>query len=124
MVSKGAVQLQGSRFSPALAYIAAALCLSGPLAAQSITGTILGTVFDPSKSVIAGAKVTVTSVAQGFNQQSATDSLGEYIFTHLPPGLYSVMVGAAGFQTVTIPNVELQLDQRARVDATLQPEAR
>ena len=123
MVSKGANYSPGSRFWPALACLAAALFLSVPLEAQSITGTILGTVFDPTKSVIAGAKVTVTNIAQGWNQQSVTDSLGEYIFTHLPPGEYSVMVGAAGFQTLTVPNVELQLDQRARVDGTLQPGA-
>src|ERR1700722_10787788 len=91
-----------------------------PLMAQSVTGTILGTVFDPSKAVITGAKVKATNTAQGWSQESVTDELGDYIFTHLPPGEYSISVTTAGFQTVTIPSINLQVDQRARVDATLQ----
>src|SRR5262249_12864476 len=100
-----------------LSLILAIFCSASlPLAAQSVTGTILGTVFDPSKAVIAGAKVTATNTAQGWNQQSVTDASGDYIFTHLPPGDYAISVSAAGFQSVTIPNINLQVDQRARVD--------
>src|SRR5262249_44151466 len=91
--------------------------------AQSITGTILGTVYDPSKSVIARAKVSLTSMAQGWTRSDETDSLGNYIFTNLPPGGYSIAVAAAGFQTVTVPDVQVLLDQRARVNAMLQPGA-
>lgn len=89
--------------------------------AQSITGTILGTVRDPSQAVIAGAKVTVTNVLQGWNQTANTDAAGDYIFTHLPPGKYSVTVSAAGFQQFTAADIELRVDQRARVDANLSP---
>ncbi len=96
---------------------------SGAVRAQSITGTILGTVYDPSKSVITGAKVSVTSVSQGWTRSDATDSLGNYIFTNLPPGGYSIAVAATGFQTLTIPDVQVLLDQRARVDAVVQPGA-
>ncbi len=99
----------------------AAVCL--PLGAQSITGTILGTIFDPSQAVVAGAKVTVTNVAQGWTLSANSDSLGNYIFTHLPPGRYQVQVSLAGFQTLTIPDIDVAVDQRARVDATLQPGA-
>lgn len=105
--------------------IAAVLFLlaTSPLAAQSITGTILGTVFDPSKAVIAGAKVKVTSVGQGWDRTLDSDELGNYIFTHLPPGRYHVTVTSPGFQSLTVPDIELLVDQRARVDVTLQPGA-
>ena len=96
---------------------------SFPALCQSITGTILGTVTDPSGAVVSGAKLTVTSVQQGWNQTASTDGSGDYIFTHLPPGTYTVTVGSPGFQTYTATGLELLVDQRARIDATLQPGA-
>jgi hypothetical protein len=98
-------------------------CMSITLHAQSITGTILGTVYDSSKSVVAGAKVTVTSTAQGWTRNAASDESGNYIFSQLPPGPYKIDVAASGFQTVSITGIELLVEQRARVDATLQPGA-
>jgi len=99
------------------------LAVTLPLAAQSVTGTILGTVYDPSKAVVSNAKVTVTNAGQGWNRATETDDLGNYIFTHLPPGRYTVGVSAAGFQALTVPDIQLLVDQRARVDATLRPGA-
>lgn len=91
-----------------------------PAYCQSITGTILGTVTDPSHAVVVGAKVTVTNVEQGWKQETVTDSLGNYTVTHLPPGKYSVTVTNPGFQTFTASDIELVVDQRARIDASLQ----
>ncbi|MEX2261651.1 MAG: TonB-dependent receptor [Bryobacteraceae bacterium] len=99
------------------------LAATGPLAAQSITGTILGTVYDASKSVVAGARIVVTSTAQGWNRTASSDELGSYIFSQLPPGPYKIEVTAPGFQTLSVPNIQLLVDQRARVDAVLQPGA-
>src|SRR6185312_15737865 len=87
---------------------------------QSITGTILGTVADPSHAVVMGANVVITNVAQGWEQKSTTDNLGNYTFTHLPPGRYSVTITNPGFQTFTASNIDLVVDQRARIDAMLQ----
>jgi hypothetical protein len=99
------------------------LCVAAaaPLSAQSITGTILGTVYDPSRSVVAGAKITVANTAQGWTRATVTDETGSYTVAQLPPGPYKVDVSAAGFQTVSISNIDLLVDQRARVDANLQP---
>src|SRR6476646_582876 len=87
---------------------------------QSITGTILGTVTDPSHAVVVGANVVITNVAQGWEQKGTTDNLGAYTFTHLPPGKYSVTITNPGFQTFTASNIDLVVDQRARIDASLQ----
>lgn len=95
--------------------------LGAPLFAQSITGTILGTVFDPTKSVVPSAKVVVTNTAQGWTRETTTDQTGSYTVAQLPPGRYQVDVSAPGFRTVSISNIELLVDQRARVDADLQP---
>src|SRR5437868_15546093 len=83
------------------------LVSSVPLAAQSITGTILGTIFDPSQAVVSGAKVTVTNMGQGWTLNVTSDSLGSYTFTHLPPGKYQVQVSSPGFQSLTVPDIEV-----------------
>ena len=49
-----------------------------PLYGQQATARIMGTVFDPSSAVIAGAAVTVTSVATSQQRSAVTSSSGEY----------------------------------------------
>jgi hypothetical protein len=100
-----------------------AILLPVPALPQSITGTILGTVYDSSGSVVPNAKVVATNVAQGSIRETTSDGLGNYIFNQLPPGPYKVNVTAQGFQSVAVAPFELLVDQRARVDASLQPGA-
>ena len=64
-------------------FIVILLISTVPLAGQSITGTILGTIFDPSQAVVTGAKVTVMNVGQGWTLSVSSDSLGTVSYTHL-----------------------------------------
>lgn len=98
-----------------------AACSAFPLAAQSLTGDILGTVFDPSQAVIVNAKVQVQNIGQGWTRETQSDEYGNYIFRTLPPGQYRVTFSLTGFRTLVVPLVELAVDQRARVNGTLQP---
>ena len=66
------------------------------LRAQTTEGSILGTVTDPSGSVIAGAAVVVTNMDTGIAVKATTDASGAYVVTPLHIGRYSVMVEAAG----------------------------
>jgi len=43
-----------------------------------VTGTILGTIADPSGAAVPGAKVTLSNAGTGFNRQTTTDSTGFY----------------------------------------------
>jgi hypothetical protein len=71
---------------------------------QVSTGQILGTVTDPSGSVIPGASVTVTNVGTGVVWRTTSDTQGEYKVPQLPIGNYTVTVKAAGFSQVkTVP---------------------
>jgi hypothetical protein len=89
------------------------------LAQASFTGSILGTIVDPSGGAVAGAAVTITN--RGTNEVSTTksDALGNYIVPNLRPGEYVVAVEAAGFKKFVQDRVPLQIDQRARIDASL-----
>jgi hypothetical protein len=66
--------------------------------AQAPTGTIAGVARDPSGASIAGAKVKLTSRAQGFDRTAVTSEEGDYSFPALLAGEYEVNVEASGFQ--------------------------
>lgn len=97
------------------------LLLTGSaLVAQTITGSIRGTVTDPSGAVVARATVTATNVATGVDTRTVTDPSGLYNFQFLNLGNYSVTVTAAGFTTTSTAPFRLQIDQIARIDVKLQ----
>src|SRR5579885_2944318 len=67
--------------------------------AQNITGSILGTVTDPSKAAVAGAEVEILN--RGTNQavRLKTNETGLFEAIYLRPGTYRVTVRANGFKT-------------------------
>ncbi len=87
--------------------------------AQTITGTIRGTITDPSGAVIRGAKVTATNVATAVKTSTVSDAAGEYSMQFLPVGVYKVTVTAAGFDTTSVSAFSLDIDQTAKIDAQL-----
>ena len=74
------------------------LALSLALQAQSIFGTISGTITDSSGSVIPNANVTAKNEASGDIRRSVTNGDGYYTFSSIPAGTYSILVEAPGFQ--------------------------
>jgi hypothetical protein len=84
------------------------------------TGTIEGTITDPSASVIAGAKVTATNQATGVSTVRLTTSSGRYSLAPLSPSTYSVTVTAPGFSSLVRNNITLNGLQVLGLDLTLQ----
>lgn len=79
--------------------------LASPLLAQTTidTGSIVGTVSDPSSAVISGAKVSITNVATGQVIALTTNSSGVFNSGALVPGDYKVQATAEGFASVAVP---------------------
>ena len=67
------------------------------LLAQTPTGTLVGTVTDPTGAVISGAAVTIVNRDTGLYRTSTTDPDGAYTATALPVGPYEIRAEAAGF---------------------------
>ncbi|MGA7341044.1 MAG: carboxypeptidase-like regulatory domain-containing protein, partial [Terracidiphilus sp.] len=88
--------------------------------AQGITGSITGTVTDPSGSLIAGATVTVRNLATNFIRTVTTSDAGTYTVPQLLPGSYSVTVNKASYKPYEQKNVTLEIDQVAQINAQLQ----
>ena len=104
------------RLAPTLAVLLAA---PAALVAQSTTGSLTGTITDPSGATLAGAIVTVTNTATGVSQQVKTDAGGTYRVGQLQPGNYTMKVSDQGFQDQTLQNIGLVVDQQARQDVKL-----
>src|SRR5579864_744608 len=99
-----------------------------PLLAQTTisTGSIVGTVTDPSGAVVSGAKVTMTNKGTGQVVTTTTTSTGNYASGALIPGDYTIRVEGAGFKTTEMlvvvqvnttasGNIKLTLGESAQV---------
>src|SRR5579864_8033699 len=87
---------------------------------QGATGTITGTVTDPSGSSVEGAAVTATNTGTGIQKKTTTGTTGLYSFVELPPGMYSITVEAPGFAKTTLSQQRLIVASNLRLDVTLQ----
>jgi len=80
------------------------------------TGSIQGTVTDPSGAVVSGAKVTITDKATGAAAGTTTNSSGSYASGALIPGNYVVRVEAPGFKATELPlNVQVSTTSNGNV---------
>src|SRR6476646_574882 len=68
---------------------------------QTSTGSIRGTITDPTNAPVPTAKVTATDVERGVPYATTTDSAGRYNFPALPPARYRLSVEAPGFDKTT-----------------------
>jgi hypothetical protein len=91
-----------------------------PAAAQTVAGTILGTVTDSTGAVVAGAKVVLTNEGTQYSRTVVTDALGEYVAPQLPTGTYTILAELTGFKATALSNVQVGVDQRVRINVTLE----
>lgn len=84
--------------------------------AQVVNGTLVGTAFDPSGAVVPNASITLTNMNTRSSRTMKTDSGGSYVFSELPPAVYSIASTASGFKTTQITNIHLQVSQSVRED--------
>lgn len=87
--------------------------------AQVSTAQLLGTVRDTSGATVAGATVTLKSASKGTTTSVTTDSEGSYVFPQVLVDTYSIEVSMQGFKRHEIPNIKLDVNQKARVDVEL-----
>lgn len=84
-----------------------------------VMGELRGQVTDRSGATISGAKVILTANATGVLLETATTSTGEYSYSQLTSGVYSVEVSQAGFANFTRKGVTVTTGGTVRVDVTL-----
>jgi Carboxypeptidase regulatory-like domain len=90
-----------------------------PTAFSQITADLRGRVLDASGASIANARVSLTASATGIRQQTISATSGDYLFTNLIPGSYSIEVSATGFEHLQRTGITAILGQTVSADLTL-----
>jgi hypothetical protein len=94
-----------------------ALCLGAPLAAQTNTGNVYGTVADEQGMSIPGGSATLVGPSAPYT--TSVDARGLFRFLKVPPGKYTVTVTMPGFTTVKRENVIVSVGQNTQLDIQL-----
>jgi len=91
-----------------------------PAFAQKDAGAIVGTVHDPSGAVVPDAKVSVTDTERGQTFNTKTNASGDYVASPLRIGRYTVMVEHEGFKKAVSNAIDINVQDRAAVNITLE----
>jgi len=95
------------------------LLLPSRVMSQVDMGSVSGTIKDSSGGVIPGATVTLTNEGTGISISTTSGSVGEYTFSPVKIGHYSVSAEIKGFQKVRQKNVTVDVQQKVVVDLSL-----
>jgi hypothetical protein len=87
---------------------------------QGATGTITGTVADPSGAVVGNAAIEVKNAATGAVFNTVSTATGNYTVSNLPVGTYDLTATVTGFKTYKRPGLDLAAAQIMRIDVPLE----
>ena len=96
------------------------LLLLAPAYGQKITGTISGSVTDPSGAVVPDATITITNTETGLLRTTTTNTEGEFSAPDMPAGIYKVVIKQANFKEFIADKVELHVSSEAKINAQMQ----
>jgi Carboxypeptidase regulatory-like domain/TonB dependent receptor-like, beta-barrel len=103
-----------------LAFVSLLVSIS-PLASQTISGSLRGTVTDESGSVMPGVTIELTGASQiGGTQSATTDRNGQYRFQNLTPGVYTLKATLGGFKNVVRDGIRVEVGRTFDVDFKLE----
>jgi hypothetical protein len=101
-------------------FACATLLLIAPASAQSVYGSLFGTVTDKTGAAISGATVTVKDEAKGTVVNVTSNGAGDYSVPHLIPDVYDLKVTAKGFKTFETKGISVEADTAPRIDPMLE----
>ncbi|HLI77948.1 MAG TPA: carboxypeptidase regulatory-like domain-containing protein, partial [Acidobacteriaceae bacterium] len=97
-----------------------ALVMAAGAAHAQFNASLNGTVQDPTQAAIPNAAVTLTNNGTQAKQTVTSGPEGTFSFSELPPGEYTLVVLAPGFQKNTISNVAVAAETPRSINVTLQ----
>jgi Carboxypeptidase regulatory-like domain len=109
----------GKSVCVALTLVAILLVAAGAGAQNLQRGEVRGFVFDTQHALVPNAKVTISNPSTGYKHEITTDSSGSYGFPQLLPGVYQIKAEAAGFASITITDLVVEIGASLAFDITL-----
>jgi hypothetical protein len=107
-------------FANLILTLVALAVFAGSASAQSIYGSIRGLVTDPSSAIVANAKVNLINEGTNAERTATTNTSGEYVFSQVTPGTYTVDVETQGFKKVQRKGIILETQNQLTVDMQLE----
>jgi hypothetical protein len=90
----------------------ALLAVAAPLAAQTTSGSVSGSVRDPHGAAVPRAALRLVSVVRGTVFETTTDPAGDFVLPTVPPDRYTLKLAADGFKAVERPDVIVNANDR------------
>jgi hypothetical protein len=100
--------------------IVAALIAPLPASAQTLYGSIVGTVQDSTGAAVPGATVTATNTGTALKVETTSDVGGAYAFRNLLPGVYNLAVSLQGFRELNQTGLRVSAGNPVRVELKLE----
>ena len=100
-------------------YVCAVVLAGATVHAQQISGSIRGSVSDPTGAIVQSASVTAIQTETGLKRTVGTDREGRYLIVELPVGHYRLEVEAQGFRKYVQRGISLNLNQTATITVHL-----
>jgi hypothetical protein len=104
----------------ALLLCVCALVPSALFSQSASTGTVAGTVTDPSGAAVAAAAVTLTDKATNTPRTASTNENGRYILVDIPAGVYDVSVSKPGFRISRLSDQTVNVGTALTLNVTLE----
>ena len=92
------IALRTTKDIAAFLFVLAVVVLSPVVKAQTLYGTLVGNVSDPTNASIAAAKVVAVNSGTGFTREAVTDERGAFRIDGIPPGTYKVTMWHEGYR--------------------------
>jgi Carboxypeptidase regulatory-like domain len=100
--------------------LASVTMMAGSIAAQAISGDVVGTVLDRTGASVPNAAISAENVATGVKTSTTSNAQGEFRFGNLPVGTYTIRVSAPGFSTLTFSDFRVELNKVSTINASLE----
>ena len=102
-------------------FIATLLCggVVRPLSAQTLYGSLVGTIIDPSGDLVKNATITIINIETGVVATVQSNEEGAYSSNTLQPGNYIITINAPGFQKIESHGVKIAVNATQRLDGLL-----